>query len=474
MSFTNPPAKQREATATFSTSSGGAGDAGAISAQLNDFARAYAQVYPGATSGTAEIPYGEIASLLGQMQQNSIKQANSKFKATIKADKSSVSFEGFEIEPNLQISPGSFAPQVHAVHNTASLQRLNMAMYGHGFSDLTEIKDADIIQRIITIMKRMVEHWRTKVWPDMTKEDQKYTLSIHEMNMEPLKILYSILQASGSFEISGLAQLAETLESVNTDVNNWLLSYMVSDTDNFWSAFLEMTGKLGLLYAPAFGGSSANGKLFSPRMAFAAETGKDDLDGIVFQPSLRLSETPITYVIMPKLPFTSLNRSYTSNATLLPGQAPLGSLKYPEGQVTGRAHVVAQPPFLNLAGMNYNRDVTWGESTEINRANTNAAKLSDGHVKQINALRKFLTGYLRNTLHRLQLQGSSVSISTALGDMDWELGRAYSIKHGGKPLFRGILASCVHSVGSSQERPMAMTSLGFSYVQWGGFHLSFA
>jgi hypothetical protein len=119
MAFSNPPAKQREATATFKTSSGSAGDAGVISAQVNDFTRAYAQVYPGKTSGTAEIPYGDIAMLLGQMQANSIKQANSKFSATIEVDSGSVSFAGFEIEPNLQISPGSFAPQVHAVHNTA-------------------------------------------------------------------------------------------------------------------------------------------------------------------------------------------------------------------------------------------------------------------------------------------------------------------------------------------------------------------
>lgn len=478
MANRNPKAEKLEASATFSTSSGSTGDVGAISAQINDFARAYAQVYPGATAGTADVPYGEVAALLGQMQANALKQANSKFQARIEGSAGSVSFSGFEIEPNLQISPGSFTPQIHAVHDTATLQRLSMSLYRAGATDVTaldaaELKSANIIERMIFILEQLVTIWRTQHFPVLTGGDKRYAAVVHEMNIEPLKILHRILSSSSSFEIPGLAQLANKLDSVNSSVNNWLMAGMTSNTVNFWDDFLGLVSQLGLLYAPAFGSDAANGRLFSPRDAFAAVETKDDLDSVQFQPSLRLAEVPVTYVIMTQLPFTSLNRTYAPQQTLLPGQVVSTTLKYPEGQVSGRAHVVAQPPFLNLAGASYNRKPVWGVDLTLNRARTEATNLADAHVEQTDALKKFLTGYLRNTLHTLQLQGSGVNITTALNDMSWEIGRAYAIQQGGKAMFRGILASCTHNVSSIPGGPQAMTALGFSYVQWGGFSLPF-
>jgi len=91
----------------------------------------------------------------------------------------------------------------------------------------------------------------------------------------------------------------------------------------------------------------------------------------------------------------------------------------------------------------------------------------------MDALRTFLLSYLRNTLHTLQLQGSSVSIMTAL-DTSWTPGRAYEVSQDGQVLFRGILASAIHNISSNPDSPQATSSLGFSYVQWGGFRLSFA
>lgn len=472
-----PSARKRDASASFATSAGSSGDGGAISGQLNDFARAYAQVYPGDTSGTADVPYGAIANQLGQLQANCFNQSNSKFKASINDGGGSITFEGFEVEPNIQISTGNFSPQIQAVHSTALIQRLNMSLYAKSVPDLGNIKDEDIIKRISDVLKLLVSNWRLNFYPSGYNETEKAVADeIHSQNIVPLQILQNILTSSRSFKMAGLATVAAKLESINVAINNWIIECLTDSADNFWSSFLTLIQSFGLLYAPSWGAGKSNGFLFSPRDAFAALQSKGDIDGLSFQPTLRLPEVPITYVIMTGLPFNGPNRTYASNSKLLPGQMVPSTLKYPQGQNTGRAYMVPQPPFVtgSLSSLgSLNRPVTYGANMEPGKAVDIAKALAQNFITQTDALRTFLLDYLRNTLHTLQLQGSSVSIMTAL-DTSWTPGKAYEVSMGGQVLFRGILASAVHNISSSPDSPQASSSLGFSYVQWGGFRLSFA
>lgn len=445
-----------------------------LSASLQEFSRAMAKVYPGATNAdTADIPWKEIAAMLGGMQTRSMSQNQGSFSASITGTDGSMSFSGFEVFPSLQVSVGSITPEIHAVHQTASVQRLNMALYTQSGipNAVKETNEKDFPKRVALIIRTLVTDWRKQVFPSMTQTEKTIAERVHNQNTEPLKIVYDILTKSDKFEIDGMDKLAQTIPTVNNALNNWILWSLTSESEGFWERFLEMNRKVGLFYAPSIGGAEDYGTLVNTRKAFEDAEDFEDVDSITFQPNLQLPEVPITYVIMPHLPFTSSFKNYKAESKLLPGQVSPSILRYPPGQVTGHSQVISPPPYIVSTLQNMSSLGGFGSSLS-GKAHDQAEKLDNATTPQVAAMKTFLLSYMRNIFHAIQLQGSSFGMTTILSPK-WQVGKAYRVSQSGVLLFKGMLASCSHTVSSSPDSPQAFTQLSFSHVQWGGFSLPF-
>lgn len=465
------PAKYRSASASFTSGGSSLSDGGTLASSLKDFARATAQIFP-SNGGSADIPYAEMAAALGQSQQRSMSQASASLKASMTSDDGELSFEGHDTAPAFQASTGQFSPVVNGVHHTSLIQRLNMVLYLSRSEVIQNIQDESIPARINSIVHAIVTNWREKFYPRMTKSNQAIALPLHQLNTEPLQILDRILSNSASHVIDGLSELAKQAPLVHQSVNNWILRSLTGSNENFWENFMDLCQSFGLIYAPQIGTAEENGKLIGIKEAFAGAESKLDLPPFQIQQTLSIPEVPITHVLIPRVSSGQL-RGYLSDSDLIPGQTVQATVRYPADRFDGRGYVMAPPSFLANVFQSLDKAAGWGSNMLPGQHRNGLQKQASDTEKSTQALQAFLTGLAKSTLQLIQIQGVTCSLQLPL-DLSWETGKAYEVGLGGTRLFRGLLASCQHSVSSSPQAPQAFTRLAFSHVQWGGFKINFS
>ena len=120
------PTKLVRPQVKFSTSAGSTSDSGFFSAALNDLARVGCYIYPGDTSGVAEVPFKEIASILAA-SQSSARSSRLSFSASLATDADGgISFSGVEVSPTVQMGVANVGPMLNAVHATGSFHALDL------------------------------------------------------------------------------------------------------------------------------------------------------------------------------------------------------------------------------------------------------------------------------------------------------------------------------------------------------------
>ena len=464
------PAEQRSARGKFTTAAGSLADSGTLSAALNDFARASAQIFPATTSDAAQIPYGKLATSMGEAQARSASPESAKFDARISSGEDEAEFIGYETQPQLQVAVGFFGPQVTGCHATGLILRLDFSLYAVSLSHLTNIPVTNIVETIRQVVRRLVTYWREKVYPTFTEKEKADVLKVHERNMAPLKILDSILAASDPHEVQGLDKLVKAVPMVYHTVISMIVNKLSQPNGNFWASFLSLTSSFGLVYAPELGGADQNGSLVSIRTALKDATDREDLDGVSFQGSIQTPEVPITHVLVSKVPSPAFYRAHDDNK-LLPTQVTRTSIRYPSDQDTGKAYYAPVPEFLAPVFQSIGREMTIGNSLIPGKARDGQEKLKMLFIGQIDAVHEFLKGYARSVFHAVQLQGSVTNMAVPLS-LDWEVGKAYRVGIAGEPMFIGVLASTSHTVASRQGSPVASTQLSFSHVQWGSYRVT--
>ncbi len=453
--------------ARFSTSSGSVTDSGFLSAALNDMARAGCYVYPGAVGGAAEVPYKELASILGAGQKASLA---GKVTFTAKLDVgegSSLNYSGMEVSPTVQIGVANVGPLMNSLHATSKIHRLDFSLYTLGGGpDLRDIGMSNVVQTLRDLLQLTVRHWLKHKLPDMTANEQKEARALHESNTEPLQILDRILSNSRAHKIDGLEEAAKSVSMIRMHFLNFLLSGFNSSQGEFWGGFLGVCRDVGLLYAPVFGGEEDNGSLIAVEESMRQSTDRTDLSVVHWRGTPGLPDVPVGKVIIPKVPMSNLSRG-AQTRQILPSQATRTSITYPEGQTQGRILALPLPPYLSpvfqsLAG-------SWnalGRTVDGSSIRENMSRMRTLAQEQQEAVHKFLRGYAKNMFHLMKLQGSQASIQVPLS-FDWEVGKAYKVGVRGVALFEGLLASINHAV-SSKGQGTASTDLTFSHVLWGG------
>jgi hypothetical protein len=466
-------AKVIQPQGSFTSSQGSAAASGAISAELDEFAAATAEIFPRA-SGSSTIPYDKLAQMLGTAQTRSLQQANGQFTGSISGGSSgAVSFAGFEVLPALQLATGYFGPTVQALHQTAVIQRLNMLLYITSMPDLGQISEPDIPTRIQTIVKAIVDRWRTVTYPSMTSFDQQVAIAIHEANTPGLQALYNILGNSDDFTIDGLEALAEQVPMVNQKINDFIFQTLCDSKDNFWPSFLFLIQSFGMRYAPAFGDASEVGRLIGIQEAFDAVEDKTDLSMLQLSETLQEPVAPITHVVIPKLPTAGPHRAYTQqNSNLLPGQAVAAMVRYPSGQYTGRGHILQPPPWLSVVFQSLSTTAVLGNTLQEGQIHSTIEQLTTQTAAAMQAFKTFLTGMAKRVFHLLALQNAMATVTLPF-DGSWEVGTAYKVGLNGTSLFTGLCASVRHSTSSHQSSPQHFTTVGFSHVQWSGFTFNY-
>lgn len=469
-SKSNNPVQLKSVRATFRTGGVSVTDGGTLSSALGDFARASAVIYPGDTSGTAQLPFEQIAAIMGEAQRNVLNLESAAFEGGISGD-SEVTFEGFAVQPVLQASAGFFGPVVHAVHATALVQRLDFSMYLDDSLHMDDVEVGDIVETMRQVLQRTVRYWLTAVFPSLTDAEKGTALRMHEQNVRPLQVLDSILGASEKHEIEGLAELLNTVAIVRHEIIRHIQRSLSVSVGSFWPAFTQLCRGFGLVYAPVIGDQDSNGRLINVRKELEAAADLD-ADGTSFQPSLARPEMPVSYVIIPKVPAPVNFRAAEPSSRVLPNQVTRTNIRYPANQVTGKGYAAAVPEFLSpvfqLITSGYSG---YGRTASSERFRSELARLRQLTQESTDAIHKFLEGYARSIFHAIQLQDSTASLSTPL-NLSVETGKAYTVSIRGTALFKGLLAQVSHSVSCRVGSPAASSSLGFSHVQWGSFRVT--
>lgn len=462
------PTKLVQPQVKFSTSAGSTSDSGFFSAALNDLARVGCYIYPGDTSGVAEVPFKEIASILAA-SQSSARSSRLSFSASLATDADGgISFSGVEVSPTVQMGVANVGPMLNAVHATGRIHALDFSLYTMGGNpDLRSVTLTDIVKAIRDTLQITVRYWLKNVLPGMTPASaQKEAAALHADNTEPLQILDRILANSAAYKIPGLEEAAKAVPMIKTHFLNFLLDGFNSSQGEFWGGFLGMCQSLGLLYAPSFGDAEANGSLISVESSLQAAESRTDLSVIGWRGSPGLPEVPIARVMIPKVPMSNLGRSEQTRK-LLPSQATRTSITYPEGDTKGRVLSLQVPPYLSpvfqsLAG-------SWSAAgRNVNGASVreNMSRMRAMAQAQQEAIHQFLRGYAQNMFKAMKLQGSQVGLQVPLS-FDWEVGKSYQVGIRGVPVFKGLLASVNHAI-SSKGSGTAQTDLAFNHVLWGG------
>ena len=467
------PAKQRSATGSFASSSLSVGDAGSIQAQLDDYARASASLYPGGTSGTRDIPLAAMAAAFGQAQMRTVKQSGASFKGTITSD-DTVTFAGFETGPSMSASVGNFAPTFNAVHATAELQALDMSIYAATQLDaegMEKLAEPSIPARTSALLTALIRTWTTSTFTNLTEAAKVQVNQVHTANLKALTILKSILDASDSVEIDGLAALQKSVGTVNRALNSYIVSMLTEPTvgSGYLDNLLKLAHTFGLIYAPAMGGESAHGKLISVRKAFASPQALT-AHTITLSGDVRPPDLPYTHVLIPNIPTSGMFRSYEDkNAVMLGGQLVHGVVKFPDGAVTGRAYVTSPPPYLTGAFTDMKSPYSYGRTLSPGKARANVKEQGQLVTGQLDAVRTFIKGYAREIFSAIHMQGESVSVALAITPK-MQVGVVYRVSMAGQgELFTGLLASVVHSINSSPNSGGTYTQAQFSHVRWKGF-----
>lgn len=460
----------RRAKATFTSSGGATGDTVTLSAALNDFARAQATVYPPA-SGTAEIPYSAIASMMGKIQTRAVGAQASGFTAKITSDSDSISFSGVETGPSFTVAPGAFTPGISAIHAASRLHELDMSMYpAPDISVYAAVKDADVIVRLRLLIRALVDSWRRHVFPTLTKADGAAALKVHQANVIPLQILDAILEASPERVIPEFQAVQAAMESIDGTYNTWMMSTLQVEAGGFVQAFfLDLLKNLGLLYVPSISDDSAYGKLISVEQAFATAEERSNCDGVTFQPQLQVQEVPVTRVVIAQIPTSGLYSAYVTEGKAMPGQTAPGTVQYPADVQLGARMVIPPPPFLSYVFQNLKGGIGgYGAKLPAGQARQAIEETNELVQLQTDAVRLFLQAHARNLFGLVHLQGSHAGMTVPL-DVSWQVGKAYKVGIKGSSMFLGLLQAVSHTVSSNAGGAQAFTQLQFSYVQWGAF-----
>lgn len=448
-----------------------------MQAQLDDFARASASLYPGGTSGTQDIPLSSMAGLFGQAQQRSINQSGAEFKGTITSEGGSATFVGFETGPSMSAAVGNFSPMFNAVHATAQLQTLDMSIYAATQLDadgMERLAEPSIPARISALLVALIRTWTSSTYTQLTDSAKQQVNQVHTANLKALTILKGILDNSDDVEIAGLEALHKSVGTVNRALNNYIVSMLTAPSvgAGYLDNLLQMAHTFGLLYAPAIGGESATGKLISVKKAFSSPQ-EISTGSVTFSGDVRPPDMPYTHVLIPNIPTSGLFRSYEDrNAVMIGGQLVHGVVKFPDGAVTGRAYVTSPPPYLTGAFGNMKSPYSYGRSLSPGKARSTVKEQETLVTGQLDAVRTFIKGYAQEIFSAIHMQGESVNVGLVLTP-SMQVGVVYKVSVAGQgELFTGLLASVVHSVNSSPGAGGAWTQAQFSHVRWKGFNPS--
>jgi hypothetical protein len=367
-----------------------------------------------------------------------------------------IGWSGLFNGPTYQFSSRSLQFGTNAIDEVAKLQQLKTDIYVKSSqvkSGQSQFASGTIHNRLKEVLEKKVSAFQdTLEMSGKSGLDKEALIAQHEANQEPLKIWYSILNASSKADNPGL--FAESYLTLDESIEDHISKTYLNGTSNFFDTMMQFCTDFRLVYVPPTG--SGYGQLVGIDKIFNSPTSSRVILTDFSASISGYNVPPVNAVwVVGKGNIETKSGQLEGDSQIFAIWPPTEATQY-----SGRVQRVPPPIWLpNPAPLNVDVQPTKslkGEAT-LSILKIQSKKLEG--IEKINF--NILQEWARLWFIDLVYGNETTTISMPL-DLSWAPGTYCNVSSGGGDLLKGLVNAVRHDLSVTD----ASTTVEFTHVQY--------